>query len=328
MLTALGISCCSLPAAATDCEPASGISPCFEADALRVPPAHARFGGIASPRALDAGQAAFSLASSFVLEPLTLVAPSPALEGREVPVVELEQSVIVGAGVGLGQRFELQASLPARVARTRSGGGGVTSQRAEPLPRSAVRDPRLGLAWSPLPEKVETRLEVSVPFGDEAYLAGYAGPALLPAVSGELELGRFVLAAELGARLGQAVDFATTRQGNELFIGTGVGVSVVDRHLLDLSLELWLRPALESEPEAGRNRGSTSGLPAEWLLGVTSSDGDAFSIFAGGGSGLPFASERSPDGGSTAVFAPTAPTFRALLALRYAPLSGGAPHTE
>ena len=121
-------------------------------------------------------------------------------------------------------------------------------------------------------------------------------------------------------RFGQAVDFATTRQGNELFIGAGLLFEALERSLLDISLELWLRPPLESEPEAGRNRGSTSGLPAEWLLGVTSSDGDAFSIFAGGGTGLPFASETSADGETETVFAPTAPAFRALIALRYAPL--------
>ncbi|HVJ13993.1 MAG TPA: hypothetical protein VM686_01070, partial [Polyangiaceae bacterium] len=295
-LTALAVTSYLAPAGATECQPASGISPCFEADALRVPPAHARFGGIASPRALSSGQAAFSLASSFVLEPLLLSAPSPDPQGREIPVVERELGVIVGVGLGLGNTFELQASLPASVARSGTGVEGVTSQHGEPLPRTAVRDPRLGLAWSPLPKAVETRLEVSLPFGDEAWLAGYAGPAVLPAVSGELTLGRFVLAGELGARLGEAVDFATTRQGNELFVAAGVGFGVLDPGLLDLSLELWLRPPLESEPERGHSDASTSGLPAEWLFGVTSGDGEAFSIFAGGGSGLPFAREGSVDG--------------------------------
>jgi hypothetical protein len=54
---------------------------------------------------------------------------------------------------------------------------------------------------------------------------------------------------------------------------------------------------------------------------VSSGDGDAFTIFAGGGSGLPFARERSADGATQTLFAPTAPQFRAVLALRYAPHS-------
>jgi len=128
-----------------------------------------------------------------------------------------------------------------------------------------------------------------------------------------------VLAGELGARLGQAAEFATTTHGSELFIAAGAGFEVLERGLLDLSLELWLRPSLAGAPESGRNQGSTNGLPAEWLLGVTSSDGAAYSIFAGGGSGLPLAREHSADGTSRRGLAPTAPALRALIALRYAP---------
>jgi hypothetical protein len=323
-LSALALIAFATPAAATDCNPASGLSPCFESDALRVPAAHARFGGIASPQIVRAGQAAFSLSSSLVLRPLVLNAPSPAAEGREIPVVERELGLIVGVGVGLGHELEFLASMPASTARQGSGIEGVTSQRGEPLARAAVRDPRLGLAWSPLPPRaaralaVETRLEASLPFGDEAWFAGYAGPALLPAVSGELTLGRFVLALELGARLGEAVDFATTTQGSELFIGSGLALSILERGLLDASVELWLRPGLSGQPDNPRYAGVTSGMAAEWLLGLRSSDDDAFSIFAGGGTGLPLAQETI-DGASQSVFAPTAPAFRGLLALRYAP---------
>jgi hypothetical protein len=324
-LAALALASLPTVAHATDCSPASGISPCFEADPLRVPPAHARFGGIASADVLGAGQSAFSLASTLVLSPLTLNAPSSDPDGREIAVVEREASLIFGLGLGLGRRFELLASLPTSVARAGTGVEGVTAQQGAPLPRTAVRDPRLGLAYSPLagagPLALEARLELSLPMGDESRLAGYAGPGVLPALTGELALDRVVLGAEVGARLGQAADFATTRHGSELFLGAGALVGVLSDGLLDVSLELWLRPSLAGAPAAGNNAGSTSGLPAEWLLGAASGDGQAFSVFVGGGSGLPLSRERNGDGRSQAVLAPTAPAFRGLLALRYAPRS-------
>ncbi len=320
---------CALTIAATalgtNCHPESGVSPCFEADALRVPSGHARFAGIASPLVVPEAEVAFSLATTFLYKPLLLNAPSPAAEGRDIVVVERELGMTFGAAVGLGERLELDVSLPVSTARSGSGVEGVTTQQADPLPRSALRDPRLGLSWSPLapsatrPYGLEARLELSLPFGDEAHLAGYAGPGFLPAVDGEYTLGRLVLAGELGARLGQAVDFASTRQGNELFVAAGVGFDVLSDSLLAVSLESWLRQPLESEPDQGLVTAQTRGPAAEWLLGLRTSNAP-FSIFAGAGTGIPLARETH-DGAAddTPVSAPTTPAFRAVVVLRHAP---------
>jgi hypothetical protein len=187
-----------------------------------------------------------------------------------------------------------------------------------------VKDPRVGLSWSLIEPTqgrrfgLESRLELSLPFGDEAYLAGYAGPALLPALDAELTLGRFVLGAELGARLGKAVDFASAREGIELSAAAGIAFGILEQGLLDVSLESFLRQPLESEPERGSATAKTTGPAAEWLLGVRSSK-DSFSVLLGGGSGLPLARETHDGGATNAVYAPTAPAFRALAVLRYAP---------
>ncbi len=262
-----------------------------------------------------------------MLEPLVLNAPSPDAEGRDVNVVERELGMVFGVAVGLGYRLELDLSLPASTARSGTGVEGVTTQQSDALPRSAVRDPRFGLSWSAFqpsatePYGLEARLELSLPFGDEAHLAGYAGPGLLPAVDGELDFGRLVLAGEVGARLGEAVDFATTRQGNELFAGLGVAFDILPEQRLGVSLEGWLRQPFESEPEFGAMTAETHGPAAEWLLGVRSSDAP-YSIFAGAGTGLPLARETHDDSSAqSSVSAPTTPAFRAVVVLRHAPES-------
>jgi hypothetical protein len=323
VLLVLGVAGAGRSAAATDCSPASGLSPCFEADAARTPTGHARFAFFPRPLSVPRGQAAVTLGQSYTLRPLTLRATSPDPEGRKIPVVEHELGFTLGLGVGLGHALELSAALPMTLLRDGIGLSGVTSQDATELASTAVYDPTFGLAFTPLTSSpnqllgVKARLDVSLPMGEEDVLAGYAGPGLLPALDLELLLGRVSVGAEIGARLGESVDFATTRQGSWLTASLGLAFDVLDRERLGVALEGTLRQNLESV-DVAPGTAKTSGPAAEWLGSVRIAEGP-YSALVGAGTGLPLARERRGSEGEEAVLAPTAPAFRALVRLSYTP---------
>ncbi len=288
-----------------------------------MPTGHARFAYFPAPVPVPRGQAALTLGQGFLLRPLRLQATSPDPEGREVPVVEHELGFSLGVAIGLGQNLELSALLPVTLLRGGLGVSGVTAQNGTELQNTAVYDPSFGLAYTPWvsspgsPFGVKARFDISLPMGEEDVFAGYAGPGFLPALDAELTLGRLSIGAELGARLGDAVDFATSREGSWFSGSLGFAVELLERNRLALSLEGTLRQGF-GDPEVDPGTAVTSGPAAEWLAALRSADGP-YSALLGAGTGLPLARERRDSGEDEFVFAPTAPTLRALLRLELRP---------
>jgi hypothetical protein len=255
---------------------------------------------------------------------VTLIAPSPHPDGREVPVVDWTSNATLGFSFGVARRLDAGVTLPLVFFQTGTGVEGVTSQSAPPIQANAVRDPRLTVAYQFLGSGDESgsaagaRLELALPLGDSAALAGAGSATLAPGLTAEHQLGRFTFATDLSLRLRKSVRFANVERGSELALGVAASVVVLDRPLLATGVELSLRPNLVGA--ASNDPHASVDLPAEWLVGARlkpcGSD-DAWSLIAAAGAAIPLASARGADGKREYFAGVTAPSFRALAALRY-----------
>lgn len=307
------------------CDESATVSPCFDADPLWLPTGATHFSTLGSPRPLTQGASTLLLAGGFSYRPVLLAVPSPEPEGREIHVVNATSTLTLGLGFGLPHALGVTFELPFVPYQEGAGAEAVTSQQAPPLGTAAVRDPRVGIGWTALgvdPSEafsLGTRLEVTLPAGNAALFAGSPGPTLAPAVTAELDAGRFVAGADLGLRLRKAVDFGTVRKGSEAVLGLGVAFEALASPLLSFGLEAWLRPGLAGRPDGVE--ASELDLPAEWLVQTTYAwdPKGPFSLTLGGGSGLPLSSSPGPNGETAHFSGVTAPAFRALLALRVTP---------
>ncbi|HEX6272042.1 MAG TPA: hypothetical protein VFZ53_03345 [Polyangiaceae bacterium] len=307
------------------CSPEASVSPCFDADALWMPTHATHFVTLRSARPFTAEASTLLLATGFALEPVTLVVPAPAPEGREVHVVRATTTVTLGVGFGLGEGFGTFAELPFVPYQEGTGVEGVTSQHAPPLGSAAVRDPRVGVDWTAFgrrpsdPVALAARVELAPPFGDEALLAGSPSVTLAPGLTVEGLADRVAFGADASLRLRSAVDFGSVRKGSEVVLGLGTSVRLLASPLLRVGVEGWLRPGLAGTPP-GAGAGAVD-LPAEWLASsVLAWDPDAaFSLAVAAGSGLPLSKGPSPSGESEAYAGVTAPSFRALVSLRFTP---------
>jgi hypothetical protein len=312
-------------AAGDPCASNAAVSPCFDADALWLPTGATHFSTLPSPRPLAVGAATLLFGAGLALRPALLEAPSPDPEGREIGVVRATTTLTLGVGFGLGHGFGITAALPFVPYQEGTGTEGVTTQQAPPLGSAAVRDPRISVSFAALGETstdafaLAARLELAPPLGDEKLLAGSRSATLAPAVTLELDTGRFVFGSDLGLRLRSATDFGTVRKGSEAVLGAGVAVRVLSSPALLVGIEAWLRPGLTSEPP-GTDPQAVD-LPAEWLASsVFAWDPESpFSAAAGAGASLPLSRARSPNGATESFSGVTAPAFRALVALRFTP---------
>src|SRR5688572_12318555 len=75
-------------ALAVECDPASRLSACFDAETLWLPAGQAHFASISGPAAAEPGKLSFALAATFATEPVVLNVPSPERDGREILAVE------------------------------------------------------------------------------------------------------------------------------------------------------------------------------------------------------------------------------------------------
>jgi hypothetical protein len=310
-------------ALADSCDPASGISTCFDPDNVWLSAGPGRFFAIAPAEAMPDSTLGFAVAMTWVDRPVLLNAPSPDPEGRDIPVVRDAQNLDLAWAYGLGSSLELSLATPITLHQSGSGAEGVTSQSAPPLTRTAVRDARLGVAVG-LPVRsaglsAKARFDLGVPVGDSDAYASAGGPVAAPSLSLASKKGRFFAGAEVGVRLRRSVPFASARIGSSLLTSVGFGADLLDDRWLCLGVESYLLQSLVSQPETGSAKDRLL-APAEWIawLGSSLGAGPGFQLSAGGGTGIPLSSEVK-DGQTDHFAGVTAPRFRLFLAARYTP---------
>lgn len=303
------------------CATSASVSPCFDADALWLPAGRAMFVGFGSPRAHEAGQLSLVLGASVMRRSVTLTAPSPHPEGREVDVVGTTSTLTLGGRVGLGRGLDAGLVVPFVPYQDGTGAEGVTAQRSDGLARPALRDPRLGVGATLLgrdanaPFALGTKLELALPLGNASALAGAAGPTLAPSLGAEFVTGRVTFGAELGARLRQAVQFADVNAGSQAHFTAGTAVTLLRNPTLAAGLEASLSPRLTSRSPAAAN--GALDLPAEWIAHLRFAPDEAWTFHLAGGSGLPLSQSPTPNGPTESALAVTAPSFRLVAAARY-----------
>jgi hypothetical protein len=323
-------------AARADCQPPTRQSTCFDADELWSPAAPSRFIGIAPGRTLAPRTYALGLDTTYLSRPVVLETGSPDPGGRAVRVVDGVVDIAAALAYAPVSHLELSAIIPAAIYRSGAGLVGVTSQNGPALAVAALRDVRLGAAHDVLRSRpgegrtdigLATRLDVALPTGNADAFAGERGPVLAPRVSFDLAHGIFFVGAEAGARLRRLVEIGGARLGTQLTSSLGAGANVLPNDRLALGIEAWLLPTFLSQRRTlpdGTLVTNGALLPAEWMLSARTRLADTV-LALGLGSSLPWSSEtrRATSGEeSTTHFAGvTAPRFRAVLVVRYAPRS-------
>jgi OOP family OmpA-OmpF porin len=316
-------------ARAAACSSPAGLSPCFDGNALWLPAGSPKFSILPDTRATAVRRPSFALASEVLHHPVLLHAASPDPSGRDVRVLDFALDTTLLASAGVFQDLELSLAAPLRVYQTGAGVAGVTSQSAPPIERTALRDPRIGVAYS-LDDALGARgmglrlsLDASLPLGDERVFAGERSFVAVPSATFGYQRAALRVSASLGVRLRRAVDFGGVRLGNQGVLALGAGLELLDPGLLFISLEAFASPPLSDNraPSAAPPVSSVTVFPAEWLLGLHSSLGTThWSLTLAGGGGIPLSREThdTAAGASTSHFlGVTTPDFRGLLVARY-----------
>jgi len=317
---------------ASECAGAPPFSPCFDANSLWLPAGRAAFLSMPDTQVIRPGQVGFGFASELLHQPVLVRAASPDRDGRDVQVLDYALDVSYFLSFGLLPNLETSVLASMRAYQSGAGAGGIDSQSAPPLAHNAVRDPRVGVAYS-LDEALAVpglglrlAVDATLPLGDRNAFANERSFVVMPNATFGFQHRALRLSAELGARLRKEVDFAGVTLGNQAFVAIGVAGELLQHGWLTLSAEAFALPPLSS------NRGSAASplvsevrlFPAEWLLGAHSSFGSAgpWRLSLAAGSGIPLSSETrdSSSGPQTTYFlGMTTPDFRSLLVLRFAP---------
>ncbi len=302
---------------ATECEPAGGVSPCLDAEGLWLASGRAEFLGLEPTRAAPAGYVATSVGTSYAHRPVVLNVPSPDPDGRDINVVRHLVTTTVLMNYAPWSGLELTLSAPFTPLQDGAGTEAIASRVSPPLVSTAVRDPRLGVAYvTPLTEfsNLRAQADVMLPLGDEHALAGDPALGIAPRVTIGAELAPVQLSGALGARIRESVPFASARWGSELSSALGLAAPLLAKQRLSVALEGHLRSSLLEQP------GGAVLAPAEWLLSLRSAPfaDEAVVLQLGGGTALPLSSAQRD--GETQHFAGlTAPRVRGVFVVRYAP---------
>ncbi|MEZ4224093.1 MAG: hypothetical protein R3B13_24305 [Polyangiaceae bacterium] len=309
------LGCMAAPAHATDCKPAGGVSPCLDAEALWLAQGRSGFLGIESTAVPAAHALSVGAGTSYSHRPLVLNVPSPDPEGRDVNVVR--HLVTTTYTMSYAPLAGLEATLSTPFSPLQDGAGteAITSRVSAPLPRAAVRDPRLGAAYTLRLSDVGTlraQADITLPLGDERALAGEEGVGVAPRLTFGAVVEHVELAGSLGARVRRSVPFASVTWGSELSTALGALVHVLSRDQLNVALEGHVRNSLYDQASGGVL------APAEWLLSVQSAPftDPGLLLQLGGGTALPLSSlDRE---GQTEQFAGlTSPRVRGVFVVRY-----------
>ena len=313
------------------------VSTCINSDSFWPHAGPARLMTVGSAETTDEGQVAFGLVTSYLSRPIVLKIASPGPGGSQQNVVDNQVNGNFLWAYGVTRRLQLDFALPATVIQDGAGTSPITG--GPTLRDTAVRDLRFGLAYSIIPRPrvdretldgdrasgkergvfgLATRFEISAPTGDRDQFAGERTAVFVPSIAGDYRRGRWFGGAELGWRIRPTTEFAGARIGQQFLFALGAGVDILPKELLAVSAEAH---ALYNLPEQHDTAQTLTGLsshpngshivPAEWTLAARTAPllaGDiAFSL--GGGGAIPI--------GDSAI---TAPRFRFLLGVIYAPL--------
>jgi hypothetical protein len=317
---------------ASGCVGGGALTGCFDANSLWLPAGRASFMVLPDTRATAVRQMSFGVAGEWLHGPVTLHVASPDQGGRSIHVLDTALDMSFFLAFGVFKSVELSLAAPTRVYQTGAGSGAVASQSAFPLERTAVRSPRVGLAYSlddalAVPGVgVRLALDAALPLADQSELSGERSVVTMPSVALSTRTGAFRLEASLGVRLRQALDYGSVRLGNQGYGALGLGLEALRPGLLFVAVEAFMLPSLGESRAAAANAtiSSESLVPAEWLLSLHScfAVGSPWTLGLAAGGGLPLSSEtrETAAGPTTSHFLGMGtPDFRSLLVLRFTP---------
>ena len=319
-------------AQASECANGAGFSPCFDANTLWLPAGRASFLSMPDTQTIGPGQIGFGMASELLHRPLRLHVASPDRDGRDVQVLDTAIDISYFLAFGVLRNLEASVLASTRVHQSGAGVGGIDSQSAPPLERNAVRDPRVGIAYS-LDDALAVQgfglrlgLDATLPLGERNAFANERSFVVMPNATFGFAYRALRLHGELGVRLRQSLDFAGSYLGNQGFFAFGVALDLLPPDWLSVSAEVFGLPALSNAlgRAASPLLSDARLFPAEWLASVHSSFGrpGPWRLSLGAGSGIPLSSEtrENATGSHTAHFmGMNTPDFRALLVVRFAP---------
>ncbi len=310
MAAALVVASTAEPARADDCY--GKLSTCIDADNLWLRPGSSDHLAVGSGWTTPAGEASFGFVGSYSSRPITLVAPSVDPDGRKIRALDnlFDGSFLLA--VGVTDRFELTLAAPMTFFQDGAGVAVFTGSGAT-LARSTLRDPRFGFTYAILPRSrkgkgdglsVLGRLEFGAPLGDGTAFARSPTATLIPAVTGQLVLGRFEASLEAGARIRGESTLGSATWGSQLSVALAGSVVVWEKRHLALGLEAFALPTLAAQKDV------PALVPAEWMgeASIAPFLGGDVSFTVAGGGALPFTSSTL-----------TEPRMRFTGALRYAP---------
>lgn len=251
----------------------------------------------------------FGFVASYSSKPLRARVPSAGWSALDVDIVKDSFNLALAYSFGFIKDWELGAVLPFAIYQSGSGLAPYASSHFEALARTALRDPRLGVAHaliaressSPTGMALAARFDASLPLGSKEAFASEKGPVFIPAIAADFKAGRWLVGAEGGIRARASSDFLRSRMGTQGFFAVGIGLDLLGE-ALGVSAQAFALPILVSQP-SGKPL-----VPAEWIAEVRSSpfaNGDWF-VALGGGSALPLSAS-----------AMTTPALRAVVSIRY-----------
>jgi outer membrane protein OmpA-like peptidoglycan-associated protein len=309
-----------------DCSPANRVSTCVDADNLWHRPGAAQFTSVAGTSVAPAGQISFGFLAAYQRRPVVLRLPSAEPGGSDAYAIDDQINGNLLWSLGLGRGLELTLATPITLYQSGVGVSPLVSQKSTEVVRSVIRDARVGVHGALVRREggyltpgpaLSLRGEVIVPTGDGKVFAGGKGVGFAPSLVFDYRVGPVVVALEAGARVRSQVDLAGTSIGTQLYEALGVSVDVLGERLAVtgevFSLQgFGAQKALTRDATGIRELGDRPAhMPTGWLLGLRSAPALAgdLTMHLGGGGSLPVTDNDV-----------TAPAFRLLGGVRYAPL--------
>ncbi|MFO0550416.1 MAG: thrombospondin [Polyangiaceae bacterium] len=300
-------------ARADNCEPQLGFSTCVDVDNLYPHAGNGPFVWLAPTSTAPAGEVSFGITASYQRRPYRLEVDGPSIDNRDVYVVDNLLDATFALALGITDRFEITIATPFTLYQ--DGAGYYTLQGTDDeLPRSIVRDPRLGFALALVDRgrsadadglELTARFEFAAPLGDGDHFGGARTGTFIPSLSAAYRVDFFEASLELAGRIRGTDDLGDVRWGTQLYTAAGVSFLAYRPLGLSFSAEAFAAPVL-----AEQQNDSPMLVPSEWMASSRIAPflaGDVY-LQVGGGSSIPLTASQA-----------TSSEVRVLLAGGYAP---------